>query len=81
MNVIAPVGRPLDGWMHRRSNPKASCIAVGTTIADRPRTEPYERLSRIRLPPWMSNEQRCYSYTAQYLDHSTSPRCVGRVVN
>ena len=28
-------------------------IAVGTHIAMRPRTKPYVRLSRIRLPPWV----------------------------
>ena len=43
--------------------------------------EPYERLSRIRLPPWMSDEEGCSSYTAPFLAHSISPRCVGRVWN
>src|SRR6476646_4855831 len=29
-------------------------VAVGTRVSSRaPRTEPYERLSRIRLPPWV----------------------------
>ena len=37
--------------------------------------DPYERLSRIRLPPWMSDEQCCYSYTAQSLAHSFPALC------
>src|SRR5215469_13452018 len=28
-------------------------FAVGPAVTGRPRTEPYERLSRIRLPPWV----------------------------
>src|SRR5215469_14990128 len=28
-------------------------VAVGTLVTERPRTEPYGRLSRIRLPPWV----------------------------
>ena len=38
--------------------------------------DPYERLARIRLPPWMSDERCCYSYTAQSLAHSIPPRAV-----
>src|SRR6185437_13165917 len=31
-------------------------VAVGTRVSSRaPRTEPYRRLSRIRLPPWVGN--------------------------
>src|SRR6185312_9570925 len=37
--------------------------------------EPYERLSRIRLPPWMSDAQCFYSYTAQSLAHSFPALC------
>jgi hypothetical protein len=37
--------------------------------------EPYERLSRIRLPPWMSDEQCGYSYTAPSLAHSFPALC------
>jgi len=40
-----------------------------------PRTEPYERHYRIRLPPWMTGEQCCYSHTAQSLGHAF-PRAV-----
>src|ERR1700677_4895716 len=45
-------------------------VAVGTIIADRPRTEPYERHYRIRLPPWRIGERCCYSHTVQSLEHS-----------
>jgi WG containing repeat len=50
-------------------------VAVGTTIADRPRTEPYERHYRIRLPPWRIGERCCYSRTAQSLEHSSPALC------
>jgi hypothetical protein len=40
-----------------------------------PRTEPYERLYRIRLPPRISDEEGGSSYTAQSLVHSF-PRTV-----
>jgi len=45
-----------------------------------PRTEPYERHYRIRLPPWRIGERCCYSHTAQSLGHFV-PRAVsgGRV--
>src|SRR5215207_3114870 len=33
-------------------------VAVGTLIAERPRTEPYVRLSRIRLPPRVQTTHR-----------------------
>jgi len=35
-------------------------IAVGAPITERPRTEPYGRDSRIRLPPWMSYQLPAY---------------------
>ena len=41
-----------------------------------PRTEPYERHYRIRLPPWMIGEECCYSHTAQSVEHSIHPRTV-----
>jgi len=43
--------------------------------------DPYERLSRIRLPPGINDEEGCSSYTAPSLAHSISPRGVGRVLN
>src|SRR5215831_11126737 len=37
-------------WIH----PSFAVVAVGTCVSSRaPRTEPYVRLSRIRLPPWV----------------------------
>ena len=39
-----------------------------------PRTEPYERHYRIRLPPWRVCERCCYSHTAQS-EHSSPALC------
>ena len=39
--------------VRRCSNIRAEDFAVGTRVTSRPRTEPYGRLSRIRLPPRM----------------------------
>src|SRR5258707_1129894 len=36
-----------------RSSSLAPRFAVGTLISGRPRTDPYVRDSRIRLPPWV----------------------------
>src|SRR5262249_57706824 len=42
----------------------ASVVAVGTRVSSRaPRTEPYVRLSRIRLPPWVC-DGKCLPYAA-----------------
>src|ERR1700716_220883 len=39
-----------------RLSQQHSCVAVGTRVSPRaPRTDPYERLSRIRLPPRVCN--------------------------
>jgi len=42
--------RVLEAWKMTRSR-HGRMDAVGTIIAERPRTEPYVRLSRIRLTP------------------------------
>src|ERR1039458_3147471 len=58
--MIAPrpptLGRKGDGRISRDSRGEGSrenAFAVGTTIADRPHTDPYERDYRIRLLPWL----------------------------
>jgi hypothetical protein len=48
-------------------------VGYGRRSLIAPRTEPYERIYRIRLPPWMSDEECCCSYTTQSLVHSITP--------
>src|SRR5262249_60401586 len=44
-------------------------VAVGTRVSSRaPRTEPYVRLSRIRLPPWVC-DGKCLPYALERLRH------------
>src|SRR5262244_253060 len=44
--------------------PSQFTVAVGTRVSSRaPRTEPYVRLSRIRLPPWVC-DGKCLPYAA-----------------
>src|SRR6516165_3525211 len=46
-------------------------VAVGTRVSSRaPRTEPYGRLSRIRLPPRVY-DGNCLPYTLQRLRHAS----------
>jgi hypothetical protein len=53
--------------------------AVRTTITDRPRTDPYERAKRIRLPPWRRARHAAARHTAQIrgtrVSRSVSGRC------
>jgi hypothetical protein len=67
-------------------NSRSSLICEGSAQRSRqgrslliaPRTEPYERHYRIRLPPWRVGERCCYSHTAPSLEHSfLFPHCVG----
>src|ERR1700747_2271099 len=66
-----PSGRyPLLGPdFHRldRTSWRLAHVAVGTRVSSRaPRTEPYVRLSRIRLPPWV-RDGKCLPYALQRL--------------
>jgi hypothetical protein len=45
-----------------RSLSKITPVAVGAVIADRPRTDPYERCYRIRLLPWVRALKRTFVY-------------------
>src|SRR5262249_36685901 len=48
-SLVPPSGRP-----SQESSLPILTVAVGTCVSSRaPRTEPYVRLSRIRLPPWV----------------------------
>src|SRR5262249_6603837 len=50
-----------------RSVTKRRRVAVGTCVSSHaPRTEPYVRLSRIRLPPWVC-DGKCLPYALQRL--------------